>query len=232
MKICDASPLSDLAWDPSPDSDGTYEIDFGFKAIDPFDLATFNQHLLAVEEFAKTFPEAGRVVMARLDGDFASLITQNETFEQQLEESGLGLDLFCVQLFSDYLHHLASALPDSAEPAVVVSLKEGLDRAAMILTFCKRRFEHFTLLFEGESLPISGTQERVVSLPQDDRFDAAFFSEFLKGLVSYKCIPEELLNEHWDEAAEIIYDSETIGDLGNRMLLGFEAAGGVIKKAR
>ncbi len=232
MKHCDASFASDLSWEIDPDPEGKYTLDFGWNKINPLDEAAFHRDYFAVEAFSKAFPDAQQVVMAHLDGDFASLIEPTETLELQREEEGLPLQIFCAQLFSDYLHRLASALPEEAIPAVVVDPKKGSDRALLILLFSRRRFEHFQVLFEGDPLPIEGEASTVISLPQDDRFDPSFFGSLLQGEGSVKCIPEEFLNEHWDEVSEIVYDPQTLGELGERMLLGFEAAGGVTKKAR
>lgn len=232
MKLCDTSSESDLVWDENPDPEGKYCLDFGWEKLNPLDEAIFHRDYLAVEAFSKAFPNAQRVVMAHLNGDFASLIDLNEDLGRRCKEEGLSPEIFCAQLFSDYLHRLASALPEEAIPAVVVDPKKEMNRALLILLFSRRRFEHFQLLFEGKPLPVEGEASTILSLPQDNRFDSTFFTQILEDYPSVKCIPEEFLNEHWDEASEIVYDPETLGELGERMLLGFEAAGGITKKGQ
>ncbi len=95
----------------------------------------------------------------------------------------------------------------------------------MVLIYCKRRFEHFKLMTE---LPIEGDQKVIISLPQDQLYDPAVFAPLYNTIDNFKCIPEELLNEHWEGVDAIIVDPESLGPSGKRMLYGFEAAGGLI----
>lgn len=221
-----ADPSSNLDWEIS--ADGLYFLDFGWKKLDPFDLATFNSNLLAVQEFAKRFPNAKRVVLARTDGHFSKFLAPSEKMEERSLESGLKHEIFCAELFSQYLHRLASALPDETEPVVLVDIANKDQFAEMVLLFCKRRFEHFQLMFSAISLPIEGEASTIVSLPQDQKYDPEIFGPIFSSLENFKCIPEELLNEHWDEVDSIIVDEQSLGPMGKRMLNGFEAAGGEI----
>lgn len=230
MKSLDASLSSDLIWESSQDPDGSYFLNFGFDHFDPYDPTQFNGSLLAVEEFAKLFPNAKKVVLARLDGSFGHLLKKTPLYEERLEESRLSKELFCAALLSDTLHRLASYLPNEAIGIVEVSVSKKEDFALATLAFCKRRFEHLQIEFLAKPLPIEGDAKNIVSLPQDSLFDPSFYNPLFASLQDYKCIPEELLNEHWEEASRILYDSSTIGELGKRMLLGFEAAGGETKK--
>lgn len=205
-----AGPSSNLDWDPT--LKGTYYLDFGWKTLDPFDTAAFNARMLAVEEFTKRFRHAKKVVLAKITGELSTFLKSSEKNE-----------LFCAELFSEYLHRLASALPDEAEPMILVETAGNF--AAMVLIYCKRRFEHFKLITD---LPIEGNQNVIISLPQDQLYDPAVFVPLYNSLENFKCIPEELLNEHWEGVDAIIVDPESLGPSGKRMLYGFEAAGGCI----
>jgi hypothetical protein len=171
-------------------------------------------------------------MMAILDGSFGFLRRDTEKFEEAQAEMKHSADLVCAILFSGYLHRLASALPQEAVPTILIRPNPSKSRAEMIWLFCKRRFEHFQLEFSDTPLPLSGVASKIFSLPQDRACDLSKLEAVLHAHSDCICIPEEYLNEHWDEAVEIIYDPETIGELGKRMLRGFEAAGGSIKKAR
>ncbi len=221
-----ADPSSNLDWEVT--GDGIYFLDFGWTKLDPFDPALFNANLLAVQEFAKRFPNAKKVVLARTNGQFSQLLASSEKMEERSLESGLKHEIFCAELFSQYLHRLASVLPDETEPVVMVDIADNNHFAEMVLLFCKRRFEHFQLMFSAISLPIEGEAKTIVSLPEDQKYDPDIFGPLFRSLENFKCIPEELLNEHWDEVDSIVIDEQSLGPIGKRMLNGFEAAGGEI----
>jgi len=209
--MLDCRPSSDLDWKIS--DEGNYFLDFGFEDANFSDEGAFNARLFAVEEFAKRFPNAKEVILAELRKP---------------------IDLEFAEIFSDYLHRLASALPEDALPILVCYVEEKEKLKDWILPLCKRRFEHFDLRFPKKNIPISGSEKTIVVLPQDEKYDPIFFEEIFESLrtVPFKCIPEELLNEHWDGVDCLVIDQDSLGEMGRRMLLGFEAAGGEIKRAR
>lgn len=227
-----ADPASSLDWGPLSEEKGIFYLDFGWKTIDPFDTAAFNSHLLAVMEFSRQFPDAKKVVLAKTTGQFSQVLAPTEKMEQRSQESGLQHELFCAKLFSEYLHRLASALPDETIPVIMVEIADQNAIADLMLLFCKRRFEHFELSFSNITLPIEGNRNMIISLPQDTLYQPSLYLPLFTSLSDYKCIPEELLNEHWDEVEAIIVDPETLGPSGRRMLYGFEAAGGLIVSMR
>ena len=206
----DARPSSDLDWDLSS-QEHCYHLDFGWDEVplDPYDEAHFNACVLAVEEFGKKIKTPCEVALLVSDGQFE----------------------LPAQVLSEYLHRLASFLPDEVTPLLVLAIDEPFDFSELVIRLCRRRFEHFKLKFTKKVIPIEGEARTGVSLPADDCYDTirfnAYFDQLEEG--SYICIPEEFLNEHWDGLDQILYDPELISDTGRRMLLGFEAAGGKTK---
>ena len=224
ITLC-ADPTSDLDWEETPNEGGIFHLDFGWNKLDPHNVAQFNANLFAIEQFAKQFPHAKKVVLAISDGNFDSLLSFSKPIEAPED-----FELFCAQIFSEYLHRLASALPEETIPAIVFSIPKEADFAKLVLLLCRRRFEHFELQFSGQNIPIIGDAKVAVSLPQDALYDPKIFQEIFNSLQgrAFKCIPEELLNEHWDGVDELIVHAPTLGETGKRMICGFEAAGGVV----
>jgi len=229
-----ADPSSNLDWNIEDDRKGIWHLDFGWKNLDPYNTTLFNSYMLALDTFAKRFPNAQKVVLACTNGRFSEIFSSSERIDETFKESGLEYELFCAKLFSEYLHRLASALPEDAEPTLLVDIVDKENFAELVLLFCKRRFEHFVLLFPNIVLPIEGEAPIAISLPQDELYNPQTFVELFQKLQGrqFKCIPEELLNEHWVGVDYLIVDPESLGPSGKRMLYGFEAAGGQIISTR
>ena len=231
MRLLPAHPGHDLDWDIDAKNETVYHLDFGWEKLDPFNEALLNANLLAVEEFVKKCPAACQVVLAHVNGDFGSFLASSELLEARFQESSLHFEVFCAQLASDYLHRLASALPDEMEPVILVDLKAELSFSKAVLLLCKRRFEHFQLKFLNKFLPLEGDAAIMVSLPLDRRYCIETMEHIFSSLEGkkFKCIPEELLNEHWEGVDTLIVDPASLSEVGKRMLVGFEAAGGEIR---
>ncbi len=226
-----AHPSHDLNWEIEPDTDVIWYLDFGWGKLNPFDPALLNANILAIEEFIRKIPHAKKIVLAKLKGEE---VESSDLFEERLKESGLEKELFSTQLISDYIHRLASVLPDEMEPVVEIEISPEIPLEECVLLYCRRRFEHLHLSFSNRMVPIEGKESIVISLPQDSLYDPKIYGPLFKSLDgrSFKCIPEELLNEHWGEVDSLIIDPQTIGEIGKRMLYGFEAAGGQIISMR
>jgi len=203
LTTLDASPSSDLDWEEIS-RDGIFFLDFG--GIDLFDEAKQNANLLAVEEFSKCFPSAKEVILAKTDGKLEKL-----------------------DVFSEYLHLLAAQLSDETVPILLCEIEEEALLEDLVLALCRRRFEHFKLVFSKKRIPIEGDEKIVISIPQDAKYDPEVFKEIFSAVLEpFKCIPEEHLNEHWDGVDVLIVEPDSLGEMGKRMLLGFEAAGGKV----
>lgn len=222
----DAFPSSNLEWEIT--SEGTYFLDFDLTHFDPFDEGQFFARFLAVEEFVKRFPNAKEVVLGCVDGTFSALFKQTERFEQGLAEKNIDPEIYSATLFSQYLHRLASCLPDEMQPLLLCEIAPEQKIEEVVLPICRRRFEHFGIRFTNRVIPIEGEEAIAISLPQDEKYDPIALKSLFNALdgFKYKCIPEEHLNEHWDGVDIVVVDEESLGDTGRRMLLGFEAAGG------
>lgn len=201
--LLDASPSSDLDW-KKISHEGKFFLDFG--DLDLADVAKQNANLLAAQEFASHFPDAKEVILAKTDGKIEN-----------------------PDAFSQYLHLIAAQLPDETTPILLCEIEEDAQLEDLVLIFCRRRFEHFTLQFSKKRIPIEGNEKISVSLPQDEKYDPKVFKEIFASIKEpFKCIPEELLNEHWDGVDQLIIEPNSLGEMGERMLLGFEAAGGEV----
>lgn len=224
----DASPSSDLKWET--ESAGTYFLDFHFEDLDPFDQGQFHAHLFAVEEFTRQFPHAKQVALAKVGGKFWPLLKKSAQMEEMIHENKVDREIFSAQLFSEYLHRLASALPEETTPLLLCDIPEEEKIEHLVMPFCRRRFEHFSLCFLQKTIPIEGDAPLIVVLPQDTEYRPAVFSQIFESFrkEKFKCIPEELLNEHWDGVDLLVVEPSSLGKMGQRMLCGFEAAGGTI----
>lgn len=224
-----AKPSSDLDWPKKEDPGGIYYLDFGWNQINPYNPAHLSSRQLAVEEFAKQFPSAKKVLFAISSGQFQNIFEFSEAMEEKAKESPQNYELFCVELFSEYLHRLASLLPEEMTPFVFFDLPKEASFSKLALFLCKRRFEHLQLEFSDQVIPIEGNASTIISLPQDFLYDSEVFEKIFSQIQRpFKCIPEELLNEHWDGVDQVFFHKPTLGDIGQRMLYGFEAAGGEV----
>ncbi|NGX39927.1 MAG: hypothetical protein KR126chlam1_01266 [Chlamydiae bacterium] len=230
---------SDLDWSRA-DEEGPFFLDFGWDTtpLHPFNEGHFNAYRLAVEEWNK-WKKEGTVFLGRVNGDFSKQFNPSQELEERYREflldenlapTSMNYTLFCANIFSEYLQRLASFCSDEAIPSLIVFL-EGLS-AENVLFFCKRRFEHIHLHFTHYSLPLFQKESIGVSLSCDNTFDPSIYNALFSSLkelgLSFKCVPEELLNEHWDGIDHLIVDPGTLSETGRRMLYGFEAAGGEI----
>lgn len=215
----DASLRSDLMWDVKTDvSNILWELEFDIHTLSPVHLASYQ---LAVTHFVQKVWEKHR-------------------------ENTLGVILykgkappFEVEAFADYLHHIASHLPDEAPPFAL------FDCAGDPLKFSKEIFPHIHLGFRsGPVGPIQWKETLVprfcnakigVALPLREKglqFDVVDACLHLldQEKIPYRLIAEPYLTEEWDDLDEMIIFPDLISEWGLRMIQGFEAAGGQVKR--
>lgn len=228
-----AYPSTDLDWNEELKQGGdSWHLDFGFdRPFDLYDEGFFSSCALAVEEFARLGLKGSLSLYA---GDLSYLenMKKSERFEEERENTPV--DLFCTTLLSEYLHRLASLLPDELPIICHFDVSSEPNQAKLAQLFSERRFEHFTLNVTGAKIPIRQINPVTlgVVLPLDDLIDQPRLNRLFEvlGESSYKIIPEERLNELWDGIDEIIILSGLTSAWGQRMLQGFKVTGGEVKE--
>lgn len=133
------------------------------------------------------------------------------------------LRLFAVSAFSEYLHRLASKLPEDVIPTLRFDRK-GISKEIFYEQLISQEvFPHFHIRKEVEA--------RVgVVIPAFERCSLSFVKKIEKYLGEVKepikFIPERYLSENWLGIDHMILSSKSLSSLGVRQLKGFEAAGG------
>lgn len=236
---------SDFVWDlPKAQENLVWHLDFGWdqKPLSIYDEAHFNTYRLSIEELCKKISLPAKLILAYSDGIFSQLLAPSETletrYEEYLVEEGIAptsfqYELFCATLFSEYLHRLASSLPEEVEAFLVFAIAPEQNFAKNILLLSRRRFEHFQLYFSKESIPVLPCNAKIgISLPREKQWDEALFAPIFSMLkaknIPFQCIPEELLNEHWEGIDYLLVDPKAVSSIGKRMLCGFSATGGTV----
>lgn len=211
----DASLASDLNWEISSVPPYTlWHLDFQIKALS---MAHLPSYQLAVSTFLEKVWEPYR------ESAVGVVLYQGEVPPFELEA------------FADYLHLLASYLPDELPPIAL------FDCPGDPLLFSKEIFSHIHLGFRSGPIGViewgsalvprqyNGTLGILLPLREKgtwfDKVDACLKECDRKG-IAYRLIAEPYLTEEWDELAELVIFPELISPWGKRMVRGFEAAGG------
>ena len=216
-----------------------WEFDFGkFSYRDP---AAFQSFTLAVEEFVKRlYPlfeeQTAGVILCQADGSYVDRFPISEWGDvfEEWKEGKPTLDfvaqyrIFCTQMLAEYLHRLASFLPETLTVFALFDLK-GICPGLQMQLLSKERFEHIELSLDLLSeLPQLG-----ICLPPDSLFDQVALEE-LEGVVGeliekkipFRGVPESKLNELWNGLDQLIVFPSFLSVQGKRKLAGFVAAGG------
>lgn len=165
---------------------------------------------------------------------------------QNHKENTLGVILykgkippFEIEAFADYLHYLAAELPDEVASFAL------FDCPGDPLKFSKEIFPHIHLGFRSGSIGALLWAETLIPRRYDAKIGVALplrgkglhFNEVDHCLslldqekISYRLIAEPYLTEEWDDLDEIIIFPHLISTWGLRMIQGFKAAGGIVKK--
>ena len=216
----DTSLRSDLTWNLTIDDINViWELDFDIQTLNPVYLSSYQ---LAVRNFIE------RVWKKHQNNTLGVILYKGK------------IPPFEIEVFADYLHHIAISFPDEL-PSFAL-----FDCHGDPLKFSKEIFPHIHLGFR--SGPIGAIQwgERgVVPLRYDAKIGIALplrekglqFPEvdhclhFLdQKKTPYRLIAEPYLTEEWDDLNEIIIFPKLISNSGLRMIQGFKAAGGKIKR--
>ncbi len=230
-----------------------WEFDFGLETglLELHDTARFLSFTLAIEQFLTRLLPAFKehsfgVSLYKGDILFSNRFSWSEELENNCLESGLDERVYCAGIFVEYMHRLASYLPDVLLPFCLLDASALPDAiAAQILS--KGRFFHLHLAVKGVAAPVGDLkwegdlfcpfphkEEVGVILPPDIRCTDPVIQKLeilLKQVLEQgqqpRIIPEALLNEHWDGLDRILAIEEALTQQGKRMLQGFAAAEGI-----
>ncbi len=212
--ILDAQLNSDLDWQiPDLQESLLWHLDFGFSApkIHLDDQASFYAHSLAVEHFAKRVKQGAGVILYK--GGL-------EVLDRILNPGATPIDK--ANMLGDYLHRLASFLPDEMKPFCLFEPSLSPGKFAQLTS--KERFWHLHLSLEEKDHPVG------ILLPQDEYCTNEVIGA-LDALIEkeYRVIPEMRLNELWHGLDELIVIDKAVSPMGRRQLQGFIAAGGKVR---
>lgn len=215
--VLPAGLASDLDWSAQKEQalhsdEILWEIDFHLSTSSFHDQAAFNAYILAIGEFCKVWKEfADRskgVILYRGPLDLIRGIDPDE--------------VEAANILGDFLHRLASFLPDEAEP---YCLFEGSSfspaKSAQLMS--KERFWHLRLSLEDSQV------SNGVLLPSDEYCTTEVLEKLEKLLeMPARIIPETRLNEMWDGLDHLYVIEEALSLQGKRHVKGFIAAGGEV----
>ena len=217
---------SDLNWCDVQIPEGLilWEFDFGLFSpqVTLTDSATFFSYTLAIEQFVKMLYSKFKertvgVVLYRGSIDVFSHI--------QVEEEG-DPEVLRASIFADYLHRLASFLPEEVRPFCFFEGPCHFSEAKFLQLTSKDRFWHIEL-----SLESSVDFPQGVLLPEDALFNEDRFERLLSSIEgNYRIIPEARLVEMWQGLDKLFVLEEAVSSQGQRKIKGFKAAGGEVIK--
>lgn len=221
--VLPAYPSHDLDWchklEEIKDPETLFEFDFGWNR-GPFfinDPVLFQSYTIALEQFSKSIKRCAGVVLYRGSLSILSSIVIAGDELTPLESA---------TIFGNYLHRLASFLPDEVTPYALFEDHAGFTAGEAAQLLSQERFAHVSLSL------VPSEEVTGVLLPPDDLCSPHFLeklTELLTTNSSLRVIPERRLNELWNGLDELIVFEELLTVQGKRQLLGFEAAGGKIR---
>jgi hypothetical protein len=187
-----------------------WKLDFSFKNLT--DQAAFHSYALAVEEFAKKIWQPTSLGVILYQGSIESMLGFFPYENKHI----------AADLFADYLHRLASFLPDEIPPYCLLGDPQTGQEALLL---SKERFQHLNLTLQIDRNPLG------LLLPQLERCTDEVFDSITQLLLkgSYRIIPESLLTEMWDGLDILVVIDKTLSIQGERKIKGFIAAGGEVK---
>ena len=213
-----ATLASDLDWTSqreealSIEDEILWEFDFGRMT---FDRGAFHAYVLAIEQFSaglwKEFSSRSKGIV--LYRGSLGIINQIMTASEEVE---------AATLFGDFLHRLASFLPDDVAIFCLFE-KTPFNRGRSAQLMSKERFLHLRLELEENRSPVG------ILLPPDELCTPLVLKKLEQCMElagPHRMIPEQRLNEMWDGLDLLYVIEEAVSAQGKRHLKGFEAAGG------
>lgn len=197
-----ADLYSDLNWE-IPEEDVLCYLDFGPLFL--YDQAAFYSYTLAIEYFVKRAKNPKGVILYK---GSASILENAEK----------------ASVFAEFLHRLASFLPDEIKPYCL--FEPAFTPAKFAQLTSKDRFWHLHLSLEEKDHPLG------LLLPQDEYCTDEVLNaldEAMEGEPNMRVVPEVRLNEMWHGLDELIVIENAVSPVGRRQLQGFLAAGGKVR---
>ncbi len=235
-----------------------WELDLGIASskTDFNDPSTFLTHCIALQAFDQSiwknfFSKTLGISIYKGPFDFSERVMNpsKEHFEEWLADHNLALPetnksleghfykVYCANMFGEYLHRLASCLPDTLPVFCSIDATHAGSRAELAHILSKDRFEHIHLSIKGDRLPsVNSTSVSVgVLLPSDDGISLEILAELDRVLdqldernTPFRIISETFLTEQWNGIDLLIVISSSLNSIGKRKLQGFCAAGGTV----
>lgn len=194
------------------------------------------------EEIFSKHP-ASRIILYRGSFDFTPSFTWTEKQEKNLsdykqkrpflEESHLKR-LFCLESYLYYFQMLSAYLPDEIKPEIIFTdplktvFQGEISFAKVLHLLSLERFEHFKI----ES-PYQIESNEAVCFPMDESCSENIlkvFNRFFEKKGISRAVYELFLTEGWAGLDRIYVLENSLKEMGERALLGFEAAGGEVIK--
>jgi hypothetical protein len=131
----------------------------------------------------------------------------------------------------DWLRRLAGEFPEEMRIFLVFDLHD-VPRAEALARVSHSNFAHFELVLTPDPRQQGDNPRRGICMPALSEWTESFeqmLRIFDHAKMPYRVIHERVMHEQWDGLDEIWILPQTISPRGQRMLLGFEAAGGTVK---
>ncbi len=245
----DTSIQSDLKWEGVKKGTDWF-LDFGFNDKLPlFDQKTpFSSYAIAIDEFLNRFcddecEELNKVYLFRGTLKHACSMVWSLGFEEDFEswkgEHPLTdnlRDFYAIQVFSEYLHRLAAALPDRFEAYVHFQVSSDDSPSLIAQMTSLEHFPYIKVEVEGhpyfsperEELATVGVVFPPLAFAEEQAFvDIDALLEGLNDLdLLFRLVPESHLTEEWCGLDDLILFSNYLSPQGERKARGFVAAGG------
>lgn len=229
----------DLSWDAQLEEAARAK-ELGKKIVWIFDLgidpvcacltdsALFSSQALALTTFSKIYPQFAasteKLVLAK-SALYRGIDLKDECERIDTLDEPFATHLAAMTLFADYLHRLASFLPEDVPIEVLID-GSGVEKEILL---SKERFRHLSVREEKKEATVGCV------IPNDEFCDAPTRLKLQEMLASiekqnkvYRCIPEALLNEEWSGLEMLVFLAPKMTKLGHRMSQGFIASGGQV----
>lgn len=241
--------------------------EFDFQITSLKEQSSFHSYALSIDHFKENVLKVFQkntlgVCLYRGTFQLAFNEEEKERFEEWLLDRNSSLlkahlkNLYSATLLAEYLHRLASCLPDEIQPFCLFDAS-ALTSAEALQLFSKERFAHLHLGLHGAKIPMSPLSwekgeafggwigsglkpsfdkrdySYAVVLPVDELCSQEslvtldrLFLELKEKQISFRVIPEFYLTEEWEGIDFLFTLYPSV--LGKRKLQGFCAAGGEV----